>query len=119
MRNVTRFNRAILAKPEGALHDWEIFVGLAQAFARRAELALKPTWAPAQMIDMALRKGRYGEATPWQLSLATLANHPHGLDLGPLRSNLAGRLATASKAVEAAPKCCWTTCSAWRNRRLR
>lgn len=103
VRNVTRFNRAILAKPEGALHDWEIFVGLAQAFATRAELALKPTWAPAQMIDMALRKGRYGEATPWKLSLATLANHPHGLDLGPLRSNLAGRLATASKAVEAAP----------------
>ncbi len=41
VRNVTRFNRAILAKPEGALHDWEIFVGLAQAFAQRAELALK------------------------------------------------------------------------------
>ena len=60
MRNVTRFNRAILAKPEGALHDWEIFVGLAQAFAKRAELALKPTWSPAQMIDQALRKGRYG-----------------------------------------------------------
>ncbi|RII79311.1 molybdopterin oxidoreductase family protein [Pseudomonas monteilii] len=104
VRNVTRFNRAILARPEGALHDWEIFVGLAQAFARRAELELKPTWAPAQMIDMALRKGRYGEATPWKLSLATLANHPHGLDLGPLRSNLAGRLATASKAVEVAPQ---------------
>ncbi|WJD61656.1 molybdopterin oxidoreductase family protein [Pseudomonas kurunegalensis] len=104
VRNVTRFNRAILARPEGALHDWEIFVGLAQAFARRAELELKPTWAPAQMIDMALRKGRYGEATPWKLSLATLANHPHGLDLGPLRSNLVGRLATASKAVEAAPQ---------------
>jgi anaerobic selenocysteine-containing dehydrogenase len=33
VRNVTRFNRAILAKPEGALHDWEIFVGLAKAFA--------------------------------------------------------------------------------------
>ncbi|WP_069942746.1 molybdopterin-dependent oxidoreductase [Pseudomonas putida] len=104
VRNVTRFNRAILPKPEGALHDWEIFVGLAQAFARRAELELKPTWAPAQMIDLALRKGRYGEATPWQLSLETLGNHPHGLDLGPLRSNLAVRLATASKTVEAAPQ---------------
>ncbi|GLO44735.1 molybdopterin-dependent oxidoreductase [Pseudomonas putida] len=104
VRNVTRFNRAILAKPEGALHDWEIFVGLAQAFARRAGLELKPTWAPAQMIDLALRKGRYGEATPWQLSLAVLDQHPHGLDLGPLRANLAARLTTASKAVEAAPQ---------------
>ncbi|ERT17269.1 dehydrogenase, partial [Pseudomonas putida SJ3] len=104
VRNVTRFNRAILAKPDGALHDWEIFVGLAQAFARRAGLELKPTLAPAQMIDLALRKGRYGQATPWRLSLATLDDHPHGLDLGPLRSNLAARLATASQAVEAAPQ---------------
>ncbi|MGE8382596.1 MAG: molybdopterin-dependent oxidoreductase [Pseudomonas putida] len=104
VRNVTRFNRAILAKPDGALHDWEIFVGLAQAFARHAELELKPTWAPAQMIDLALRKGRYGDETPWRLSLATLDDHPHGLDLGPLRSNLAARLATTSKAVEAAPQ---------------
>ncbi len=104
VRNVTRFNRAILAKPEGALHDWEIFVGLAQAFAERAELALKPTWPPAQMIDVALRKGRYGEGTAWNLSLSALDEHPHGLDLGPLRANLALRLATASKTVEAAPQ---------------
>ena len=32
VRNVTRFNEAVLAKPEGTLHDWEIFVGLAKAF---------------------------------------------------------------------------------------
>lgn len=104
VRNITRFNRAILAKPQGALHDWEIFVGLAQAYARRAGLEIKPTVAPAQMIDLALRKGRYGEATAWQLSLAKLDEHPHGLDLGPLRANLEARLATASKAIEAAPQ---------------
>ena len=104
VRNVTRFNRAILPKPQGALHDWEIFVGLAQAFARRAGLALKPTVAPAQMIDAALRKGRYGDASSWQLSLDTLDTHPHGLDLGPLRANLSARLATVSKAVEVAPQ---------------
>jgi len=104
VRNVTRFNRAILAKPQGALHDWEIFVGLAQAFAQRAGLELKPTLAPAQMIDLALRKGRYGEESDWKLSLQALDEHPHGLDLGPLRANLGARLATASKAVEAAPQ---------------
>lgn len=104
VRNVTRFNRAILAKPEGALHDWEIFLGLAQAFAKRAGLEPRPTQAPALMIDQALRSGRYGETTPWNLSLATLQQHPHGLDLGPLRANLGARLATASGAVEAAPQ---------------
>ncbi|MFB4394949.1 MULTISPECIES: molybdopterin oxidoreductase family protein [unclassified Pseudomonas] len=104
VRNVTRFNRAILAKPEGALHDWEIFVGLARAFAARAELELKPTIAPAQMIDLALRKGPRGEASSWGLSLGVLDQHPHGLDLGALQPNLAARLRTTSHAVEAAPQ---------------
>ncbi|MEN5236727.1 MULTISPECIES: molybdopterin oxidoreductase family protein [Pseudomonas] len=103
VRNVSRFNRAILAKPEGALHDWEIFVGLAKAFAARAQAELKATLPPAQMIDYALRKGPYGDASTWKLSLQTLDQHPHGLDLGPLTPNLAERLGTASQAVEAAP----------------
>ena len=104
VRNVTRFNRAILDKPEGALHDWEIFVGLAQAFAKRAGLELKPTVPPARMIDQALRSGRYGQDSAWNLSLQALDHYPHGLDLGPLRANLAARLATASRAVEVAPQ---------------
>nr|WP_314484114.1 molybdopterin oxidoreductase family protein [uncultured Pseudomonas sp.] len=104
VRNVSRFNRAVLPKPDGALHDWEIFVGLAEAYAKRAGRELQPTVAPAQMIDRALRSGRYGQATPWQLSLETLDAHPHGLDLGPLHPNLAARLGTASKAIEAAPR---------------
>ena len=103
VRNVTRFNRAILPRPEGALHDWEIFVGLAQAFAKRAQLELKPTMSPARMIDIGLRKGRYGDASPWHLSLDTLDGHPHGLDLGALQPNLASRLKTAGGCVDAAP----------------
>ncbi|MFP5431460.1 MAG: molybdopterin dinucleotide binding domain-containing protein, partial [Gammaproteobacteria bacterium] len=95
---------AILAKPEGALHDWEIFVGLAKAFAERAGVELKPTLPPAQMIDLALRKGPHGEGSTWQLSLETLDRFPHGLDLGPLQPNLAARLRTPSQAVEAAPQ---------------
>jgi anaerobic selenocysteine-containing dehydrogenase len=51
VRNVTRFNEAVLAKPAGALHDWEIFVGLAKAFAAKTGVDLKPTMAPEQMID--------------------------------------------------------------------
>nr|WP_256833552.1 molybdopterin oxidoreductase family protein [Pseudomonas oleovorans] len=104
VRNVTRFNEAILAKPDGALHDWEIFVGLAKAFAARNGLELKPTMAPEQMIDMGLRFGPYGDRSEHKLSLAALREHPHGVDLGPLQSNLAARLKTPSKAVQAAPE---------------
>lgn len=103
VRNVTRFNRAILPKPEGALHDWEIFVGLAQAFAAQTGAVLKPTMAPAQMIDFGLRAGFYGDASEHKLSVAMLADHPHGVDLGPLKANLAGRLKTADGKVQAAP----------------
>lgn len=103
VRNVTRFNRAILPKPEGALHDWEIFVGLAEAFAQRAQVELKATLPPARMIDFALRKGPYGDESSWKLSLQMLDEHPHGLDLGPLGANLAVRLRTVGGKVEAAP----------------
>ncbi|RZI67479.1 MAG: molybdopterin oxidoreductase family protein, partial [Pseudomonas sp.] len=103
VRNVTRFNRAILAKPEGALHDWEIFVGLAQAFALKTGRELKPTMPPAQMVDRGLRAGLYGDASPLKLSLETLAQYPHGLDLGPLKPNLAKRLKTFNQRVQAAP----------------
>lgn len=103
VRNISRFNRAILPKPEGALHDWEIFVGLAQAFATQTGVVLKPTMAPAQMIDFGLRAGVYGDASDHKLSVAMLAEHPHGVDLGPLKPNLAARLKTTNGQVQAAP----------------
>ena len=103
VRNVTRFNRAILPKPQDALHDWEIFVGLAQAFAAQTGAVLKPTMEPAQMIDFGLRAGLYGDASEHKLSVAMLADHPHGVDLGPLKPNLTARLKTADGKVQAAP----------------
>ncbi|NBA94572.1 molybdopterin oxidoreductase family protein [Pseudomonas sp. R5(2019)] len=104
VRNVSRFNRAILAKPTGALHDWEIFVGLAQAFARHNALDLKPALPPAQLIDMGLRRGRYGEGAAFGLCVETLHEFPHGIDLGPLQPNLAARLKTADGRIQAAPQ---------------
>ncbi|MNZ79168.1 Assimilatory nitrate reductase catalytic subunit [compost metagenome] len=104
VRNVTRFNEAVLPRPVGALDDWEIFVGLARAYASRTGVELKPTVPPAQMIEMGLRFGPYGEASEHKLDLARLREHPHGLDLGPLRPNLAARLKTAERKVLAAPE---------------
>ncbi|KJH80453.1 MULTISPECIES: molybdopterin oxidoreductase family protein [Pseudomonadaceae] len=104
VRNVTRFNEAVLAKPAGALHDWEIFVGLAKAFAARTGIELKSTMAPEQMIDLGLRAGPHGDGSTSGLSLAKLRDYPHGLDLGPLQPNLAGRLKTATRQVQVAPE---------------
>jgi anaerobic selenocysteine-containing dehydrogenase len=99
VRNVTRINQPILPKPAGSLHDWEIFVGLGQAFARVTGEQARSTMPPAQMIDAGLRAGPYGD----HLNLEVLEQHPHGIDLGPLKPNLLRRLRTESGRIECAP----------------
>ncbi|EPN45235.1 oxidoreductase, molybdopterin-binding protein, partial [Pseudomonas syringae pv. actinidiae ICMP 18807] len=55
-------------------------------------------------IDRGLRAGWYGAASPHNLSLETLASHPHGVDLGALKPNLTDRLKTANGRIQAAPE---------------
>ncbi|GGO44708.1 dehydrogenase [Streptomyces daqingensis] len=57
-------------------------------------------------LDMMLRLGPYGEgfgARPGGLSLEKVLAHPHGIDLGPLRSRLPEVLRTPSGTVELCP----------------
>ncbi len=103
VRNVARFNQPVLEKPAGTLHDWEIFVGLAEAFAGKLGVELKPSMTPAQIVDRGLRAGRYGDASEQKLSVVTLLEHPHGIDLGALKPNLIERLNAPGRQVQAAP----------------
>jgi anaerobic selenocysteine-containing dehydrogenase len=100
IRNVTRINQPVFAKPEGTLHDWEIFVGLGQVFSRIIGQEPRSTMAPAKMIDAGLRAGPYGD----RLNMDVLEQNPHGIDLGPLKPNLLSRLRTESKQIECAPQ---------------
>lgn len=99
VRNVTRYNQPVFPRPEGALHDWEIFVGLGQAFAARKGESARATMPPAEIIDGGLRAGPYAG----EIDLDVLKQHPHGMDLGPLQPSLLSRLQTASGRIEAAP----------------
>ncbi|MEV4567428.1 molybdopterin-dependent oxidoreductase [Nonomuraea sp. NPDC049419] len=55
-------------------------------------------------LDMMLRLGPYGDwSGKGDLSLRTLRDNPHGLDLGPLEPRLEEVLRTASGLVELAP----------------
>ncbi|MFB7877300.1 molybdopterin-dependent oxidoreductase [Nocardia sp. NPDC056064] len=56
-----------------------------------------------QRIDLMLKLGPYGEWNGGELSLRTLLDNPHGIDLGPLRPRLPGALRTASGRVDLAP----------------
>ncbi|MDH6216808.1 molybdopterin oxidoreductase family protein [Streptomyces pseudovenezuelae] len=61
---------------------------------------------PERRIDMMLRLGPYGDGfgvRPDGLSLEKLLTHPHGIDLGPLRSRLPQPLKTRSGKVELLP----------------
>lgn len=57
-------------------------------------------------LDLMLRLGPYGEgfgANPGGLSLPEVLRHPHGIDLGPLRSRIPEVLRTPSGTVDLAP----------------
>ncbi|MFC9509222.1 molybdopterin oxidoreductase family protein [Streptomyces sp. NPDC057002] len=62
---------------------------------------------PERRLDMMLRLGPYGDGfgvRPDGLSLEKLLAHPHGIDLGPLRSRLPQPLKTRSGLVELLPE---------------
>ena len=96
VRNTTRYNPPLFDKPEGALHDWEIFSELGKRVAAGLGQDAQEAVPPEQIVDMGLRAG------PWQergLSLAELKNNPSGIDLGPLQSQLPERLMTPDKQI--------------------
>ncbi|WP_405672582.1 molybdopterin oxidoreductase family protein [Streptomyces sp. NBC_01530] len=69
--------------------------------------ALTGVSGPERRLDMMLRLGPYGDGfgvRPGGLSLERLLAHPHGIDLGPLRSRLPQPLKTTSGKVELLPQ---------------
>ncbi|WP_280473492.1 molybdopterin dinucleotide binding domain-containing protein, partial [Nocardia cyriacigeorgica] len=88
---LTAFDEFVIA---GTLHK----AGLAD---RRSELIGVNT--TEQRIDMMLRLGPYGAWSGGTLTLATLLDNPHGVDLGPLQPRLPEVLRTESRRVELAP----------------
>ncbi len=108
VRNTARFTPAVFPKPEDARHDWEIYREIALRTAKR--LADKPPLkkrlvqqsrmrlSPTRTIDLLLRTDKA------RLSLRKLRRSPEGVDLGPLRPALPGRLLTKDRRVHAAPQ---------------
>ncbi len=107
VRNTARFTPAVFPKPKDARHDWEIFreitlrtakrLGAKAPLKKRLRTQARMRLSPTRMIDLLLRTDRP------RLSLRTLRRHPEGIDLGPLKPVLPGRLRTKDKRVHAAP----------------
>ena len=99
LRNTARFNLPVFERPEGALHDWEIFTELGNRVAQLRGEKPVPAMPPHQMIEYGLLKGPYAEQA---LSLQKLKENPSGVDLGPLTPQLPDRLCTPEKRINLA-----------------
>lgn len=127
VHNVAKYADALFPHPPGTRSDWDIFTDLCQRIERR-KVARKPLpqrlkyelkdrlgafFSPQRILDQGLRQGPYGSGGGWLarlnpfdgkgLSLAKLKQHPHGIDLGPLKPSLPGRLFTRDKKIDLAP----------------
>ena len=99
VRNTARFNEPVFEKPEGALHDWEIFTELGNRVARLQGTDEQPVTPPADLIELGLSMGPYAEQG---VTLQALRDNPSGIDLGPLQPLLPERLLTPEKRINCA-----------------
>ncbi|MBL8741306.1 MAG: molybdopterin-dependent oxidoreductase [Myxococcales bacterium] len=107
VRNVAKFVRAPVEREPRAPYDWEILLELAARMRtgssaagvvlRRTVVSAVSALGPSGVVEIGLRVG------PHRLSLRKLADHPHGLDLGPLTPRLPQVLETKDGRVALAP----------------
>lgn len=97
VRNFGAYSPALLEKEAGAKADWEVVTELAAAIHQAKGEAFPNTPTPREQLDQMLR------ASPAGMSLAEVEAQPNGVDLGPLRPNLAERIRTPGKRIHAVP----------------
>ena len=124
VRNIARHSPPVVERREGERADWEILLELigrlgggptglpaldwiyrrSGAKGLRGRIGLR--WNPTKTADLLLRLGRYGDRfLPWSsgLSMAKLAKHPHGVDLGPLEPGVERRVLHRGGKMRIAP----------------
>jgi anaerobic selenocysteine-containing dehydrogenase len=113
IRNTTKFSPALFPPGDDTRHDWQILLELQTRMQRerlsdrlKAEL-MRRFLGPERMLDLGLRFGPYGaRLNPFSkgLTLQKVKKAVHGIDLGPLKPCLPGRLRTADKCIDLAPE---------------
>ena len=107
VRDTARFTPAVLPKPDGARHDWEVFRDLAlglmarsdrkQPLKKRLVTEARLRLSPTRLVDLLLRTGRR------RLSVRALRRAGGGVDLGPLQPSMPERLQTRDRRIDLAP----------------
>ena len=95
VRNTTKYSPVLFKKTENQKHDWEILNALTKKLSGKENPA-----TPEMILDYMLQNGPYKDEN---ISVKTLKENPHGIDLGPLKPCLPKRLFTKDKKIELAP----------------
>lgn len=105
VRNTAKYSPAVFNKPEGSLHDWEIFTELGKRMAALTGGSTLPDFSPEQILDMGLQAGPYGvmQGHEAQLNLEKLKANPEGVDFGEHESRFPERLCTNDKIIHLLP----------------
>lgn len=109
VRNTARYTPPVFGIGAHQRHDWQIYGALAARLAERlgrpagrrerllARLGLtRLTASPAALLTGLLLTGR-------RTTMLQLRAHPEGVDLGPLRPTLPGRLQTPGRRIDLVP----------------
>lgn len=97
VRNTAKYSPPLFERSEGQRHDWEIYQELAAKMNAREYRPVPPEF----VLEKALAMGPYREQG---LDLAKLKANPQGVDLGPLRPCMPGRLLTSNKRIDLVPE---------------
>jgi len=108
VRNFAAYSEAVLPKDPDTRHNWEIISELNARVVKNPLIKFiirlaRPEW----LLDGFLRFGPHGSKLKFWgpgLSLSKLKKKKHGIDLGPLKSRLPGRLFTKTKRIQLAPE---------------
>ncbi len=104
VRNSARLNQALWPRDENQRHDWEIFNALNEAYNKNLHRTATLLPDPSVLVDLGLRAASNPlNSSVDELSLDSLIQQPHGLDLGPLTSNAQTKLKTPSGKIQCAP----------------
>ena len=109
IRNTTKFSPPLFEREKSAMHDWEILLELEGRMKQRGRLKrklMRKFFDPERILDLGLRFGPYGSRlNPFAkgMTLKKVKAAVHGIDLGPLRPCLPGRLQTENKRINLAP----------------
>ena len=107
IRNTAKYSPPALNRQAGAKYDWEIFLELQKRLEKdhlpedetlRRKMLMQYQLTPEIILDHQLKKG------PHELSLKTLIESPHGVDLGPLEPSLPGRLRMPDRKIKLVPE---------------